>query len=74
MSNLSSTRDHIFERFDRILEYLSSRDKISNYDRDSAHGRVRDRDRDRDRDWDRDKDRDRDRDRERYQHRYRERD
>ncbi len=64
MSNLSSTRDHIFERFDRILEYLSSRDKISNYDRDSTHGRDRDRDRDRDRE----------RDRERYQHRYRERD
>ena len=58
MINLSSSRDHIFERFDRILEYLSSLDKVSDYDR------GRDRDYDRGRDMDRDK----------YQPRYRERD
>ena len=60
MINLSSSRDHMLEKFDRILGYLSSLDKVSDNDRESN--------RDRGRDWDRDIDRDR------YQHRYRERD
>lgn len=69
-NNLSSSRDHILERFDRILGYLSSLDKISDHDRNSNY----DKDRNSKHERDRDRGSVRDIDRDRYQHRYRERD
>lgn len=70
MSNLSFSRDHILERFDRILGYLSSFDRVSDHYRDSNHDRASDHYRDSSHDRVRSSDRDRDS----YQQRYRKKD